>query len=597
MKALNKGNILGVRKYQEGGTSPVSQMPMRQAQQIDLPSSNKSLISSSFGGYKPQSLEDLTTSQLWEQVTGTPWSEAAKRGHTSGKFNDREENIALRQVLTGNDPIGTLDYIEKESDKAIKQEEATNPVPVPASPVKSWEGTPSPRVLAKPGDQSFIRKTTPEPAPSQAIQTQEEVNTNPADTTTLPDRYPSAHLSLGPATGGGFNWSGAGIIGGGALIIGGSAFHKPIGKMIAARVQKLKAAKAAKTVPAAVETPETVVEGSAPVTETAPVVAAKEPVVAPAENTPASATTPTEVVKPATTPTKTSTVSKTASGNVSKAPANTNVKEAKLVRRPGTVPVEAPVVTPKEAPAYFENNNTSGITSLQQTAESIGKPITGPVPAPKATVETSIKNRNGTTKAKSNTPAPKKAPANIKGKNSTEPTSFQETAQEVGKPQEATAPENVVKTSIKNRTAKTGTAPKEAQPSLFDEVGKVAETVGEGVGKVAETVKVVGKSGALKGIGKVAGRANMFGMILDPALQIVRAFHYKYSSPKDYDGHYGAGAWDADHKATEEENRRIRSTNPMDKALPGEGMDRRMEMNRNGGKLNSLSGDRLLIQK
>jgi len=104
MKALNKGNILGVRKYQEGGASPVSQMPMRQAQQIEMPTSNKGLVSSSFGGYKPQNLDDLTTSQLWEQVTGTPWSEAAKRGHTSGKFNDREQNMALRQVLTGSDP-------------------------------------------------------------------------------------------------------------------------------------------------------------------------------------------------------------------------------------------------------------------------------------------------------------------------------------------------------------------------------------------------------------------------------------------------------------------------------------------------------------
>jgi len=82
MKALNKGNILGVRKYQEGGSAPISQMVSRPVQQIEMPSRSQSLISPSGGGYKPQSLDDLTTSQLWEQVTGTPWSEAKRRGHS-----------------------------------------------------------------------------------------------------------------------------------------------------------------------------------------------------------------------------------------------------------------------------------------------------------------------------------------------------------------------------------------------------------------------------------------------------------------------------------------------------------------------------------
>jgi hypothetical protein len=366
--------------------------------------------------------------------------------------------------------------------------------------------------------------------------------------------------------------------------------------MISTRIQKLKAAKAAKTTPATTETPATVAETSAPVTEVAPVVEPavtdKEPVVAPAETTTAPTTTPTEVVKPETTPAKTTTPTP-------KPASIPKSKVTKLAPKPGTT-TEVPVTTPKEAPAYFENNNTSAPTSFQQTAESIGKPQA--TVSPKATVETSIKNRNRTTKPKvaeeQPVTTPKEAPANIKGKNSIKATSFQETAQEVSKPQEATAPETAVQTSIKNRTAK---APvKDTQPSLFDEVGKVAETAAEGVGKVAETAKVVGKSGALEGLGKVAGRANMVGMILDPALQVVRAWKYHFSSKDDYDRTYGAGSYDADHAATkkaEEDRKAGIYHDPYNPSEMDRAMSRYPQMQRNGGKLNSVSSKGLLLRK
>jgi len=587
MKALNKGNILGVRKYQVGGSAPISQMASRPVQQIEMPSRNQSLISPSGGVPKQPSLDDLTTSQLWEQVTGTPWSEASRRGHTDGY---RESNMNLRQILTGADPIGTLDYIEKESNKAVTDEA---PVKTIQQQPKVSVEQPAPRIIAKPGDQSFVRKTTPEPFPSQATPTQEVGNTTPADTTTLPDRNPSAHLTLGPATGGGFNWAGAGLIGAGGLAIGAAAFKSPVAKMISTRIQKLKAAKATKTAPVTTETPATVAETSAPeTTETTPAVAPKETVVTPAETATAPATTPTEVVKPATTLTKTTTPTPK--------PASTpKPKVTKLAPKSGTT-TEVPGTAPREAPAYFENNNTSAPTSFQQTAESIGKPQA--TISPKATVETSIKNRNRTTKPKvaeeQPVTTPKEAPANIKGKNSSKTTSFQETAQEVVKPQETTAPETAVQTSIKNRTAK---APvKDTQPSLFDEVGKVAETAAEGVGKVAETAKAVGKSGALKGLGKVAGRANMVGMVLDPALQVVRAWKYHFSSKDDYDRTYGAGSYDADHAATKKAEDDLKAGIHYDQYNPSatdQMMNRVMPYVKNGGKLNSVSSKRLLLRK
>lgn len=38
--------------------------------------------------------------EIWEEKTGLPWSEAKKRGYTSGKYN---ENIALRNKLLNNE--------------------------------------------------------------------------------------------------------------------------------------------------------------------------------------------------------------------------------------------------------------------------------------------------------------------------------------------------------------------------------------------------------------------------------------------------------------------------------------------------------------
>jgi hypothetical protein len=52
------------------------------------------------GGSLPRAQNGLTVSEIWEQQTGTPWSEARNKGYTSGSFQD---NVKLRQqLLSGN---------------------------------------------------------------------------------------------------------------------------------------------------------------------------------------------------------------------------------------------------------------------------------------------------------------------------------------------------------------------------------------------------------------------------------------------------------------------------------------------------------------
>jgi len=261
MKALNKGNIHGARRYQEGGITPMVQ---RTASQVTLPQSNQGLMAQSPTISTKPIGSDMNVAELWQHVTGTPWSEAHSRHLTDGYA---QSNMELRSVLLGENPLEALKNIEQ----AAQAEEAQSVQPATALPQKEAaqpatiaQVPDSPRVLANKGNQSFpSRQQQVQPDSTQRVPATDSTQVAPAaDSTGMPGPLvPSQVVAPG---GQGGNWGSTAInIGLGVGGVGGAAYS------IMKRIKKIKAAKLAKA------------EGkAAPVEEVKPVV--DNPEVAPA---------------------------------------------------------------------------------------------------------------------------------------------------------------------------------------------------------------------------------------------------------------------------------------------------------------------------
>jgi hypothetical protein len=76
------------------------------------------------GGALPKAQNGLTVSEIWEQKTGTPWSEAKNKKYTSGSFQD---NIKLRQQLLS----GTFNNnVTQSTNNKLQSQPLTNDVAV-----------------------------------------------------------------------------------------------------------------------------------------------------------------------------------------------------------------------------------------------------------------------------------------------------------------------------------------------------------------------------------------------------------------------------------------------------------------------------------
>jgi hypothetical protein len=222
MKALNNGNIHGARRYQEGGITPMVQ---RTASQVTLPQSNQGLMAQSPTISTKPIGTDMNVAELWQHVTGTPWSEAHSRHLTDGYA---QSNMELRSVLLGENPLEALKNIEQAAQAeevqsvqpttALPQKEAAQPATIAQVPD-------SPRVLANKGNQSFpSRQQQVQPDSTQRVPATDRTQVSPAvDSTGMPGPLvPSQVVAPG---GQGGNWGstainiglGVGGVGGGSL--------------------------------------------------------------------------------------------------------------------------------------------------------------------------------------------------------------------------------------------------------------------------------------------------------------------------------------------------------------------------------------------
>jgi len=238
MKALNKGNIHGARRYQEGGITPMVQ---RTADQVTLPQSNQGLMAQTPTISTKPIGTDMNVAELWQHVTGTPWSEAHNRHLTDGYA---QSNMELRAVLLGDNPLETLKSIEQaaQAEEAQPVQPATAlPQKETTQPAQSIQVPDSPRVLANKSNQSFpSRQQQAQPDSTQQVPATDNTQVAPAaDSTGMPGPLvPSQVIAPG---GQGGNWGSTALnIGGSALGIGTAGYYVMKG------IKKIKAAKLAK---------------------------------------------------------------------------------------------------------------------------------------------------------------------------------------------------------------------------------------------------------------------------------------------------------------------------------------------------------------